>query len=64
MYENVVETSYLLSDTFRSSLPSLARLLYAPIRLWFALRWRFNAFTLAPEILILRRLKKVVLTID
>jgi radical SAM superfamily enzyme YgiQ (UPF0313 family) len=64
LYENVVEISYQLSDTFRSSLPAALRLLHAPLRAWFALRWRLDAFSFAPEILLLRRLKRAFLSID
>jgi radical SAM superfamily enzyme YgiQ (UPF0313 family) len=64
MYENIAEVSCQLSDTFRSSMPALLRRLHAPLRAWFALRWRFNAFQFAPEILLLRQLKKVFLAID
>jgi hypothetical protein len=64
MYENIAEVSYQLSDTFRSSMPALLRRLHAPLRAWFALRWRFNLFQFAPEILLLRQLKRVFLAID
>jgi radical SAM superfamily enzyme YgiQ (UPF0313 family) len=63
-YENVVEISYQLSDTFRSSLSPLLRRLHAPLRAWFALRWRLEAFAFAPEIWLMRRLKKALLKID
>lgn len=64
MYENVVATSYVLSDTLGRSLAGLQRVLLAPIRLWFGLRWRLNAFTLAPEVVILRKLEKLFLSIE
>jgi radical SAM superfamily enzyme YgiQ (UPF0313 family) len=64
LYENVVTSSYVLSDTFGRSLPHHLRLLLAPLRLWLALRWRLEAFTLAPEILLLRKLKKIFLSIE
>lgn len=61
MYENVVETSYVLSDTFRRSLRRPLRLLLAPLRVWFGLRWRFDAFSFAPEVVVLRSLRRKLL---
>ena len=60
-YENVVETSYQVSDTLRASLAPPLRLLHAPVRAWFGLRWRAGAFSFAPEIRVLRALERAVL---
>lgn len=64
LYENIVEISYLISDTLYQSLSGLSLALFVPIRLWFVLRWRLNAFRFAPEILLVRKLKKIFLSID
>lgn len=61
MYENVVETSYVLSDTFRASLRHPLRTLLAPLRLWFGMRWRLEAFAFAPEVRLLRTLRRKLL---
>ena len=63
-YENVVETSYQVSDTLRASLAPPLRLLHGPVRAWFGLRWRASAFSFAPELRLLRFLEQAALGLD
>lgn len=63
-YENVATISYLVSDTLARSLGAPLRGLYAPVRAWFAARWRLNAFAVAPEVLLVRWLKRALLSIE
>ncbi len=63
-YENIVDVSYFISDPFYQSLPTLVKIAYFPLRAWFLIRWRFNAFRVAPEIVLLRRLKNWFFSID
>lgn len=60
-YENIAEISVLISDVWYGTLKGPLRLLFLLIRPWFRLRWRFNAFGFAPEILLVRRLQALIL---
>lgn len=63
-YENIVEISYLISDLLYQTLSGFIKILFMPIRFWFKLRWQLNAFRLAPEIFLLRKLKRIFLSIE
>ena len=63
-YENIVAISYLISDLFYQALPKLAKILYLPIRFWFLIRWRLNAFESVPEMFLIRKFKRFFLSID